>query len=270
MNRTPEYEALPALSYSGIKELLRSPAHYQHHLKAPRVETKALRLGTAAHCAFLTPDIWAATYKAVPECDRRTKEGKAVHEAFMASLKPGDVALAFDEYELATELAQSASRIADNLIYRTGAWVERPLTGYDRKTPIKGIPDLIDSDGWIYDLKTCEDASDRVFTRAALTFGYHIQAAHYIRLAHCHRTDIRGFRIIAIEKDAPHLGAVYEITGDLLEHGRKECERAYSLYDKCVADGVWPGYAESGTVITLSDLPWKKADASAAGMKMTF
>ena len=274
MNRT-EYTAIPALSYSGMKELLRSPAHYQHWLANPRPDSKALRIGRATHCAFLTPDVWATTYKAIPECDRRTKEGKAVHEAFMSSLKPGDEALAFDEYELVTEIAQAASRIADNLIHRTGAWVEKPLTGKDKTTPIKGIPDLIDSEGWIYDLKTTEDASERGFSRAILNWGYHIQAAHYIALSHCNRSDIRGFRIIAVEKEAPHEGCVYEIAGDLLEQGRKECERAYSLYDRCTASGEWPGLAPltaagDRAVVKLTDLPWAKKPGTGGAINITF
>jgi exodeoxyribonuclease VIII len=271
-----EYNALPGLSYSGMKELLfRSPAHYQHWLANPRPDSKAFRIGRATHCAFLTPDLWATTYKAIPECDRRTKEGKAVHEAFMSSLKAGDEALAFDEYELVTEIAQAASRIADNLIYRTGAWVEKPLLGKDKTTALKGIPDLIDAEGWVYDLKTTDDASERAFTRTILNYGYHIQAAHYLTLAGCNRSDIRGFRIVAVEKDAPHEGCVYEIAGDLLEQGRKECERAYSLYDRCMASGNWPGLAPLNAdgdraIIKLTDLPWAKKAADGSAIAITF
>ena len=264
-----EYEAVPALSYSGMKELLRSPAHFQHWKQNPRDETKALRLGKATHAAYLTPDIWASAYKTLPaDLDRRTKDGKATYEAILASLKPGDTLLANDEYELATEIAFAASRLTDNLVYRTGAWVERPLFAKDKATPLKGIPDLIDSEGWIYDLKTTDDASERAALRTILNYGYHLQAAHYIRLAGANRSDIRGFRLIMVEKDAPHLGAIYEIGGDLLALGNKEVDRAYSLFDRCTASGEWPGYSETpGAVTVLSDLPGSKAGkASASGI----
>lgn len=251
-----EYTALPGLSYSGLKELLRSPAHYRHWLANPKEETKALRIGKAVHAAFLTPDLWAKTYKAIPECDRRTKEGKEVHAAFMASLNPGDTALPFDEYEQSVNVAQAAERISDAKVVRTGAWVECPLVGADKRTPLKGIPDLIDAEGWIYDLKTTDDASERAALRTVLSYGYHLQAAHYIRLAHQHRNDIRGFRLIMVEKDAPHEGAIYEISGDLLELGVKETDRAYSLFDSCTASGEWPGY--TGSVIRLDALPGAK------------
>lgn len=259
-----DYEAVPALSYSGMKELLRSPRHYQHWLLNPREETKALRIGKATHAAFLTPDIFAKTYFAAPAVDRRTKEGKAAYEAFTSSLPPEAIVLPAEEHELCASLAIAASHICDNLLHRTGAWIERPLFAKDKATPIKGIPDFIDSqEGWIYDLKTTDDASERAALRTILSYGYHLQAAHYIRLAGANRTDIRGFRLIMVEKDAPHEGAVYEISGELLDLGNREVDRAYSLFDRCTRDNTWPGYSETpGNVTVLTDLPGSKAKAS--------
>ena len=278
-----EYEAIPALSYSGMKELARSPAHYQAWLadkleeinnrrlvesgmieKSDEKETKAFRIGKAVHCAFLQPDLWAKTYKAIPECDRRTKEGKAVHEAFMSSLNDGDTALPFDEYELATEVAQSAERISDAHIVRTGAWAEVPLTAKDLKTPIKGIPDLIDGDGFIFDLKTTDDATERAVLRTILQYGYHLQAAHYLNLASAHIDGLKGFRLIFVEKTKPYAGAVYEISADLLDLGRKTVAGLYQTYDKCVAENNWPGLPDH--VTKLDALPGAKKTAPDAGI----
>ena len=263
-----EYENLPGLSYSGMKELLRSPKHFQHWLKNPKPETKALRIGKAAHCAFLTPDLWATTYKAIPDCDRRTKEGKELHAAFMDSLKPGNTALAFDEYELATNVAQAGEAISRDIIQRDGAWIETALVGKDKNTLLKGIPDLIDADGWIYDFKTTEDASERTAIRTILNYGYHLQAAHYINLAHCNRNDIRGFRIVMVEKEAPFEGCIFEISGELLELGFKETQRAYALYDKCLGENTWPGY-HSG-IVKLDTLPGSKAGKVNAANGISF
>ena len=41
------YDGIQALNYSGSKELLKSPAHYQAYLNQEREETKALRMGLA-------------------------------------------------------------------------------------------------------------------------------------------------------------------------------------------------------------------------------
>ena len=40
-----QYEAIEALSFTGLKELLKSPAHYQQWKATPSVETKALIIG---------------------------------------------------------------------------------------------------------------------------------------------------------------------------------------------------------------------------------
>jgi hypothetical protein len=54
------YDSLKThLNYSGMKEILESPAHYQSYLKQERVETKALRVGTLVHLASLQPEIFS-------------------------------------------------------------------------------------------------------------------------------------------------------------------------------------------------------------------
>lgn len=262
-----EYNALPGLSYSGIKELLRSPAHYQLYLKAEREETKALRIGSAVHMGFLLPDRFTATYAQAPECDRRTKDGKALYQHALDSLKPGQTLLPSDEYEEVIRLVDAANAlVADRAYLFADSWAETPLVGRDKNTPLKGIPDLITQDGWIYDLKTCEDASESGFLRAILSYKYHVQAAHYIRLGHCNRNDIRGFRLIAIEKES-YQGAIYEVRGEVLDLGNKLLEQAYSTYDACLASGKWPGYPSGVTV--LDTLPGSKK-ASTSGVGMTF
>ena len=261
-----QYDELPRLSYSGIKELLRSPAHYQLYLKAEREETKALRMGSAAHLGFLLPDKFSVTYAQAPECDRGTKDGKALYQHAMDSLKPGQLLLPNDEYEEVIRLVDAANALVDGDSLRADAWAEVPLVGNDKATPIKGIPDLITADGWIYDLKTCEDASESGFFRALLNYKYHVQAAHYIRLGHCNRADIQGFRLIAIEKDT-YQGAVYEVRGEVLDLGNKLLEQAYSTFDRCTAEGRWPGYSPGVTV--LDTLPGSRK-GSPAGASMTF
>ena len=40
-----QYQAIQALNYSGMRELIRSPRHYQLYLNTVRPESKALRIG---------------------------------------------------------------------------------------------------------------------------------------------------------------------------------------------------------------------------------
>ena len=81
-----DYIDINALSYSGAKHILRSPAHYQAWLKAEHKDTPALKLGRLAHLAALQPDVCRETVFVAPECDRRTKAGKETYENFTAGL----------------------------------------------------------------------------------------------------------------------------------------------------------------------------------------
>ena len=61
-----EYEAIPALSHSGMKDLAVSPFRFWHLWLNPnrpvRKETPETRLGTAVHCALLQPAEFSRLY----------------------------------------------------------------------------------------------------------------------------------------------------------------------------------------------------------------
>lgn len=261
LNRS-EYDAIDALSFSLMKELLKSPGHYIQAKTAKREETKALRLGAAAHMAALQPEKFIQSYAMCPEADRRTKEGKLIWEAFQSSLKEGQVGLNFDEYNEVISIADSFRKVAEAAgcsdCFDSDAWVECPLTAKDIRTPIKGIPDSIAPTGWIYDLKTTSsEVTERGALSTILSYKYHLQAAHYRNLAHAHRDDILGFRIIIVEKDTLQ-GAVYQVAGELLAEGAQRCSEAYALWETCHRNNSWPTLAESGVTV-LDTLPGKKA-----------
>lgn len=264
-----EYDAIDALSFTGLKELLKSPAHYQHWRNAQQEETKALVIGAATHSAVLTPLAFKDAYAQAPEVDRRTKDGKATWEAVQSSLKPGQKLLSFDDYKHVMDIADAVTKVW-NVNEDLTAWAETPLVGKDRETPIKGIPDFISSEGWIYDLKTTsDDISERGALRTILNYKYHVQAAHYIRLAQNHRGDILGHRIVFVEKEAPHSVAIYEIAGEILDAGRDECERAYAIFDRCRAEGKWETLLEHQGIVRLDTFPGAKAKGNGS-FGMTF
>lgn len=253
------YDALPGLSYSGMKELMRSPAHYRHWLTAPKEETKALRIGKAVHAAALQPDAFRATYAMAPEVDRRTKDGKATWEHAVASLKPGQSLLPNEEYMLALTLADKVREV-----YPLDKGVaEFPIVAKDASTPIKGIPDLITEDGWVVDLKTTESVDQRDITRTVLNYGYHMQAAHYIRLAQSVRDEVKGFILLFVEKEPPHGVRVVQIAGEFLELGRKRTAEACALFDQCTKNDSWPAPEDEGTLVldTLPGSPKAKPDS---------
>ena len=107
----------------------------------------------------------------------------------------------------------------------------------------------------IIDLKTCNDASPEAFARKVWDYGYHRQAAMYLRGATANGIDVKHFVIIAVETEPPYAVACYTLTertpsalgrmGDSLspaEYGNHQLLRLLDLYEHCQLTGKWEGY----------------------------
>jgi hypothetical protein len=72
------------VSSSQLKNLLRSPAHFQHSLNSEHQETPALTIGRAVHCLALEPEKYPERFAHLPEgINRRTKAGKEAYADFL-------------------------------------------------------------------------------------------------------------------------------------------------------------------------------------------
>ena len=69
----------------------------------------------------------------------------------------------------------------------------------------KGVADRI-TNGAIWDLKTCQDASPDAFSKIVANYKYHLQAAVYSLL-----TGRDDFQWLAVEKAPPYNSAVYKL-----------------------------------------------------------
>ena len=72
-----EYADIAALNWSSLKHMAESPLAYRWHLAHPREDTPALRLGRAVHARILEPAEYERRWAVAPQCDRRTKAGRA-------------------------------------------------------------------------------------------------------------------------------------------------------------------------------------------------
>lgn len=247
-----EYDALPALNYSGAKELLKSPAHYKAYLAREREETKALRVGSAVHCAVLQGnEAFNAAFAVSPKFDRRTKEGKAAYEAFEATAA-GKTVLSEDEWTIVDEVHRAALACTFNHKFKFTATEFMIATEYCG-TPIKSALDAIDADGYIYDLKTTEDASEAGFLKSVRAFKYNLQAVFYTMAYSCfYGRKPAGFRFIVVEKEPPYATAVYELGPELMTWGLFDFEAAVKAYKTASALDEWPGYPDDIRVIDIN------------------
>lgn len=249
------YDGIEALNQSGAKELLKSPAHYKAYLARTREETKALRVGTAVHKLALEGlDAYNATHAIAPEVDKRTSAGKAAWAEF-ATLNEGKTILTAEEGQQVDAVANAAAKCMKEhgiVLSKT----EVMFTAFLGDTLVKCAIDGISDDGYIYDLKTCEDASPQGFLSAVRKYRYNLQAYFYRHAVEsAFKCRVLGFRFVAVEKEPPYATAVYELGPELMTNAAYDFERSLSLYKQCTASGEWPGYQKEITTIDLAAKP---------------
>ena len=269
------HHADPAIGSSGLKEILRSPAHYHAKYldpnRAPEKRTPAKALGTAWHVAvFEGVAEFDRRYIGMPEgLDRRTKEGKDLYAEIVASGREPLPAA-----ECATIAAMSAAarrhpvgRIlfaADNAI--TERSIVFPLDALRGKIrpdymvpPCDGFPA-----GLLIDGKSAEDARAEAFGRAAWNYGYLLQAAWYVTgfQRHFRTSKPPTFIWLVQEKEAPFATQFYRAAPGLLAFGRGQYERAFGVYADCLRRDDWPAYG--GNIVDLAMPAWAAKEIEGA------
>ena len=241
MNRET-YRAHPALNFSSAKYLLDSPADYQAHIAAPRIESAALTLGTLAHSVILE-DAKLEEVAAIKP-DRMsfvTKDGKAWRAEqtlpIISEAEAQDIA-AMREAVFANPYAKRLLELCQER--------ETPLLGKFRGVQIKG---LLDASGLnkeaipiIVDLKTTQDPSPRAFAKSVEFLHYDMQAEWYASLyaEHLQVEDEPVCYWIAVKKTAPYTAVVHTLSEPRRMIGRDKMDRAIELYKRCTESGTWP------------------------------
>lgn len=103
----------------------------------------------------------------------------------------------------------------------------------------------------LYDFKTTTDANPEAAIRAVMTYGYDVQAAHYLDTWRAATGEDRAFRFIFQEKEAPFDLSVVELDAEALVMARKKIARARELWRDCLAADSWPGYPVGVHVVPL-------------------
>ena len=124
-----------------------------------------MMLGTSVHCAVLEPATFQDRYAIAPQCDKRTKEGKAIWADLEANNK---IILSASDYELIEGMSQSV--LNHETASRLLAIGDPEMTVY---TDIEGIPAKARLDwyrnGIICDLKTTQAADPDSFRISRLS-----------------------------------------------------------------------------------------------------
>lgn len=238
-----EYHAHPALSSTGARKLLQSPALYRHYISQPEDPKPAFDLGTLVHSRVLGVGAQIAVYPAAMLASNGAASTSAAKEWAAHQREAGLIPMKEDA-------AEEVLRMGEAVLAHTGArrileaaperevslFATDPETGVD----IRARFDIYGPE--CADLKTCRDASPKGFTRAVWEHRYDVQAEHYLKVRELVVGDRPRFRFIAVESSAPYLVAVYELGEQWQEIGDVWAAHARKLYRMCADADAWPGY----------------------------
>jgi hypothetical protein len=258
-----QYHADPvagrSLSSTGARKLLAPscPAKFAWEREHGRASTKAFDFGHAAHRQVLGsgPDIVR-----IDADEWRTNaikaEVAAVREAGGTPLKPAD-----HERVMAMVDALKAHPFAGKLFAPGTGKPEKTLVWRDEQTGVmcRAKFDWLRSRAagpyLIPDYKSAASVETEHLRKSVWNFGYHIQACWYrsgaIALGLGPDPD---FLFVAQEKEPPYLVHVFRLDPAAQRAGEARCREALATYAACVKSGVWPGYADDITEISLP--PW--------------
>ena len=215
-------------NFSLMKELLKSPLHFQTARVAPKEATPAMKLGSTIHCALLEPLRFANEYLEEPELDKRTKEYKEFAakntDKFLYSkkdVKPILEKLESIKKENNTDAYPSLLRVLNQKTLNENAifWdkFKCKIDAFDEET------------NTLIDIKTTSDASPEAFQRTIFNSAYSIQLAHYAKGLMSAGKDVYEFKIIAIQTSAPYDIVEYEMSVDVMSYSYQKLQE---LYDK--------------------------------------
>ena len=239
-----------SLSCSMAKVLIRpgGPAKLRHQLDHGTKPKRVFDLGHAAHLLVLGKGLPLAIIPDDYLGSNGAASTKAAKEFIDTARAEGKVPLKTSEAQQITDMADAltANPEADEVLHAEARQVELSAFAQDEQTGVwlRCRFDLV-APGVVADYKTAADADPSKFARRTmLDLGYHMQAAHYLDMAHCLglANPDAGFAFIVQEKEPPYLAAVVTVGDDYLALGRRDMRTAIDLWAECNRTGQWPGY----------------------------
>lgn len=233
------------LSHSSFNEFCKSPKHFIDYKLKDKVQTPSMAFGSMVHCSILEPEKFEASYFVMPECDGRTKEGKAIKMQAFEDANGREIVNAKD-YAAALRIADTirkndpASVVLDKCTafevgveweYKGLKWQGR-MDGDGRKN------------GLILDLKILADVSPRAVANYVKYEGAGRQAVQYLKSAN----EDCEYYILAVDRAGNC--SVSKLGKGLLQQLSREIDWYIAQFKKCVFLGSWGNsydfYSQSG------------------------
>lgn len=266
---TQEFLQNRPLSFSALKEFLRSPMHFKYYMTTPAKSRKlppamanAMAMGKLIDCLILTPDNFEKKF-AVHSFNIYSYSDKPKYEIFCDNNK-GKIIVTKEDHEKALMIRDAAlSNPESSKVFNRIEQTQKEYRWTDEET---GLPCIAytDAEGknLTAELKSTQNASPKSFEKDAYNFNYPFQTGFYKEAQIACNVSSNETKYIVIEKEAPYGVAVYTPTPEYIELGRKMFRQTLRDFKVCLDNNAFDqGYeywAGSGESLTL-DLPaWAK------------
>jgi exodeoxyribonuclease VIII len=244
-----DYDAVPALRSTLLKEFIKSPAHYRYAMSEEAREANAGKsyflLGSLIHAAILEPDTVKDKFVVCNVGSRNAKEYKAAvdKEAGRRSV------ILTSEFETANKIVAAAQAHPQLTELLSKAKPEISAVAKLGDVMCKCRMDgWVEADGHIFDLKsTSEDAGS--FPYNVCKYGYDVSAAFYVDILLEAGLNINKFSFVVLEKNAPYGIKFYEMSEEFIIYGRAKYEKALANYKQCLQSGNYPTYDSTPTLL---------------------
>ena len=242
-----DYHTDKSISASGLKTIWNKSIY--HHLNRKFKSTPSTIFGSAVHSYVLEGDV--NFYSEFAVWDKPKGNSKAIREE--KELKMQEIG---DKEIITSAQFQNIKTIKRNILEdeRIAPYVvgEVEVSHYSEidGVSIKCRPDCMNQkEGWISDIKTCQDNSPQKFKWDIIGWGYHLQAVCYSKIM---GIPVENFRFIAVENTYPFSAEIYAMSDEMIEKGEAAFEKAFN---------DWRFYLDTG-IITKHNTNFTSEDGS--------
>jgi hypothetical protein len=246
-----EYDRIPALRFSALKHMERSPNSYRYHLANPVEPTAPMKLGTIAHNLILEGGTRPIAIWPGP--------GRRYGKEFDEWCKQNHGCFLVNKDEHASVIAQAAAVESNPAARRylargksevTMVWIDR-ASGRDCKARIDRLTTNAKKEAVLVSFKTTTDCTERAFTNQYARMCYAAQDAFYQGGYWYLRSDLPNVVVIAAETKAPHETAVYTVPADVLRVGQQQIQKWIGMLAECERTDKWPASMEGEQELSL-------------------
>jgi exodeoxyribonuclease VIII len=262
MSRTKDYEQLPALSQSAIKDAKQEgwQYFYKRHVERslPFEPSKSMEMGTALHLALLEPDRFRDKVLCIPDEVLSASGSKAGNawKQFQAE-NANRILLKSDDFaNLAFAVDAVMNHPAAGPLIAAKGIIEQPITWQMHDIDCKAIPDKVIPGVATLDVKSTCVVQPKKFQRQAEDLLYDVQACFYrdgVLEVYAERLP---FVFIAVEVEPPFRVRAYQAPDDWFVSGHSIISDIIREYERRMAESDWND-VEDREFVLLEKMRWR-------------